>query len=76
MSSEFGSRGEINSDFIESEQNELSLNHNDMKINDSMINKGFQGGSISERPVVQQGKETYSQVLLFGGSGFKGPGER
>ena len=52
LSSESLSRGNLNSDFIESEQNELSFNHNDMKINDSMINKGFQGGSITERPVM------------------------
>lgn len=41
MSSESLSRGNLNSDFIESEQNELSFNHNDMKINESMVNKGF-----------------------------------
>lgn len=52
MSSESLSKGNLNSDFIESEQNELSFNHNDMKINESMVNKGFQGGSITERPIM------------------------
>ena len=63
-----------NSDFIESDQ--TAQNH-DLKINESMVNKGFQGGSITERPVhAAHGKELYSQVLIFGGSGFKGPGQR
>ena len=37
-----------NSDFIESDQ--TAKNH-DLKINESMVNKGFQGGSITERPM-------------------------
>jgi len=31
-----------------------------MKINESMVNKGFQGGSITERPIhTTQGRENY-----------------
>ena len=63
-----------NSDFIESDH---TAHNHDLKINESMVNKGFQGGSISERPNhAAHGKESYSQVLIFGGSGFKGPGQR